>query len=75
MQAALDELRSGEMAKSMATGATMGVVKQLAVHYYIETPDKRLKPCYYVAGMSHSEYIALLSVSLQTALDDWRNDT
>jgi hypothetical protein len=69
LETALADLESGELA---TRDGQQGKVIQLAVHYYVEYPDGRLRPSHYVAGMTSAEYVALLTLSLQKAIDDWR---
>jgi hypothetical protein len=71
LEEALKDLRSGEMATR--NNGEVGKVTQLSIHFYIEGSDGRLLPCHYVSGMSHAEYIALLTLSLQRGIEDWRD--
>lgn len=70
LREALTDFATGDIAVSDA--GIKGEVKQLAIHYYIEHSDGRLRPCHYVAGMNSAEYVALLTLSLQKAIEDWR---
>lgn len=70
LEAALADLRSGELA---TVRGEVGRITQLAVHFYVKGSDGRLRPCHYIAGMDNAEYVALLALSQQKAIDDWRS--
>ena len=60
-EAALRETRSGETKPIKA-----------ALVYMDEMPGGGWGPRFYAAGVTHSEYIAMLTLCLHKAIDEWK---